>query len=139
AKRLGAGRAVAAKGRLVLATEPPDARVRIHPLVDAGEPILDPLSPLELGHSPLERELDAGSYLLVIELEGFRDVRVSIRVRRDEEVRLRVPLFTDAEIGEGFVYVPPGPFLSGLDRDALGEPGLERRELAGFFISRDPV
>jgi serine/threonine-protein kinase len=139
ARRLGAGTAVAARGKLALATEPSGARVRIHPLVDAGEPILDPLSPIELGATPLERELDAGAYLIVIEREGYRDVRVSLRIRRDEESRLRVPLYTDAEVGEGFVYVPSGPFLHGAERDALGQHGLERRELEGFFIARDPV
>ncbi|MBI3725822.1 SUMF1/EgtB/PvdO family nonheme iron enzyme [bacterium] len=139
ARRLGAGDAVQARGKVSLETEPKGARVRLHPLVDAGEPILDPLSPLELGQTPLERDLDAGSYLLVIEREGFRDVRLSLRVRRDEETRIRVPLYTEAEIGEGFIYVPPGPYLSGGEADTLGETGRVRRDVPGFFVSRDPV
>jgi serine/threonine-protein kinase len=139
ARRLGAGSAVAARGHLALVTEPPGARVRIHPLVDAGEPILDPLSPEDLGKTPLSRDLDAGSYLLVIEREGYRDVRISLRVRRDESSEIRVPLYTDAEIGDGFVYVPPGPFLCGGERDAFGEARLERLQMEGFFIARDPV
>jgi serine/threonine-protein kinase len=139
ARKLGAGAKVAARGHFKLVTEPRGARVRIHPLVDAGEPILEPLSPQELGVTPVECELDAGSYLVVIEHEGHRAVRVSLRVRRDEANVLRVPLYTDDEIGEGLVYVPPGPVLLGGEPDAFGEMRLERHELPGFFVARDPT
>ena len=139
ARKLGAGAKVAARGHFKLVTEPRGARVRIHPLVDAGEPILEPLSPQELGTTPVECDLDAGSYLVVIEHEGYRAARVSLRVRRDEANELRVPLYTDDEIGEGLVYVPPGPFLLGGEPDAFGEARLERRELPGFFVARDPT
>src|SRR6202042_932895 len=107
--------------------EPKGARVRIHPLVDAGEPILDPIGAHELGRTPIECDLDAGSYLLVFEHERYRDVRLSLRVRRDETSVIRVPLYTDDELGEGMVYVPPGPFLTGGEPDPFGETRLERR------------
>ncbi len=145
ARQLGAGAKVTARGHLRLETEPKGARVRIHPLVDAGEPILDPLAGQELGATPIECDLDAGSYLVVIEDAStsprtrFRDVRLSLRVRRDESNVLRVPLYTDDEIGEGMVYVPPGTFLAGGEPDALGEARLERLDLPGFFIARDPT
>ncbi len=139
ARKLGAGAKVAARGHLKIDTEPRGARVRIHPLVDAGEPVLDPIGAHELGRTPLEKELDAGSYLIVIEHEDFRDVRLSLRVRRDESTELRVPLYTDDELGEGMIYVPPGPFLTGGEPDMFGETRLQLRELEGFFVARDPT
>ena len=49
---------------------------------------------------------------------GYRDVRYPALLRRGEHHVADVELFTDAEIGEGFVYVPGGPFLAGGDVQA---------------------
>ncbi|MFN7971470.1 MAG: SUMF1/EgtB/PvdO family nonheme iron enzyme [Acidobacteriota bacterium] len=52
---------------------------------------------------------------------------------RLEEVVLEVPLYTDEQIGDSMVYVPPGPFL-------MGEGTARRRvDLPGFFVARLPV
>jgi signal transduction histidine kinase len=40
----------------------------------------------------IARELDAGSYLVVIERDGQRDVRLSLRVRRDEGCRVVIEI-----------------------------------------------
>lgn len=80
--------------------------------------------------------LPAGSYLLVFREEGRRDTRFPVLVGRNTSQKIRVRLFSAAEIGEGFVHVPAGPFVMGGDRRAF-QP-VERdaaAEVGDFFIS----
>ena len=69
--------------------------------------------------------------LCVLRKKGFRDTRYPVHIARNRvwEGKLR----TDEEIGEGFVYVPQGPFLYG--------EGEETRTvvLPAFAIAKYPV
>lgn len=79
-----------------------------------------------------------GSYLAVLRKRGYRDVRLPVSVGRNEDVASTVKLYTDARIGEGFVYVPGGPFISGGDAK-VNIPERRVREVGDFFIGRYPV
>jgi formylglycine-generating enzyme required for sulfatase activity/tRNA A-37 threonylcarbamoyl transferase component Bud32 len=75
--------------------------------------------------------LPGGSYVAILKLKGFRDARLPFSITRGvPDVRLRVRMRTEAEIGEGFVYVPAGRYL-------VGE-GRERRwvDQAAFVIGK---
>ncbi len=63
-----------------------------------------------LGRTPLrEVHLKPGSYLFILKRAGCRDVRYPLLLKRGTHHRVEVNLYTDAEIGEGFVYIPGGP------------------------------
>ena len=96
-----------------------------------------------LGTTPLERvPLDQGSYLLTLRSRGKRDTRYPVfipRGRRWDSGPTAVPLYSDAEIGRGFVYVPSGPFVC--RDDDLWPDSMPRTEpwVEGFFLSVFPA
>jgi serine/threonine-protein kinase len=93
-----------------------------------------------IGRTPLrETRLPPGSYLLVLKHPRFREVRYSALLKRGQHLRAEINLYTEAEIGEGFVYIPGGAFIGG--GDALAPSAIARTEVevADFAISRFPV
>jgi len=104
--------------------EPEDRRLRPGP----EEP---------LGRTPLrELRLEPGSYLLTIRHPGYRDVRYPLVGERGEHREARINLYTDAEIGEGFIYIPGGPCVLGGDGEAFDPLPLQHLELPDFAIAR---
>jgi formylglycine-generating enzyme required for sulfatase activity len=85
-----------------------------------------------------ERSLKPGSYLAVLRLAGYRDVRYPLVVREGETHKARVNLYTDAEIGPAVIYVPAGAFLSG---DPAAPNGAARGvgETGDFFITEHEI
>jgi serine/threonine-protein kinase len=126
-------------GALTLRTAPPGAEV-VCERYDTGAPLAWPLVERRvLGRTPLEQvPLERGSYLLTIRSPGKRDTRYPVfipRGRRWDSGLEPVPLYSDAQIGAGMVYVPPGPFVAG--GDAAAPDSLPRAEpwARGFFLS----
>ncbi|MHC4548088.1 MAG: SUMF1/EgtB/PvdO family nonheme iron enzyme [Planctomycetota bacterium] len=120
-------------GSLALASDPPGAEVWLYRYVEC-DAVLRPEEERHLGQTPLGPvSLPMGSYLCILKKEGFRDVRYPVHISRNRAWQGTVKLRTDAEIGEGFVYVPAGPFVYGEGKDA------QIRELPDFAIARYPV
>ncbi|AKT41074.1 protein kinase domain-containing protein [Chondromyces crocatus] len=72
----------------------------------------------ELGHTPLPAmDLPAGSYLLTVEAEGRAPIRYPVLLGRDERLSLNLFLPPATAIPSGFIYVPPGRYLSGSAAD----------------------
>lgn len=93
-----------------------------------------------LGRTPLQDvRLEPGSWLLVIKGGGFPDVRYPVHLERGESHDGEVNLYTEQEIGEGFVYVPAGPAILGGDPDAYAPLPRQRPYISDFAISRFPV
>ncbi|AKT43395.1 protein kinase domain-containing protein [Chondromyces crocatus] len=93
-----------------------------------------------LGRTPLrDARLSPGSYLFVLKRAGYRDVRYPVLLKRGDHHHAEVNLFTDAEIGDGFIYVPGGTFIAGGDPDAI--ESLRRTDLVvpDFAIAKFPV
>ncbi len=93
-----------------------------------------------LGRTPLrEVHLPPGSYVLVLKHQRFREVRAPLQLARGQHLRAEINFYTDAEVGEEFVYVPGGPFLAGGDLQAPS--ALQRMEvdILDFAIARTPV
>ncbi len=124
---------VKGEGVLELASEPAGAEVTLSRyeerdgLLVAGPPRL-------LGRTPLAPvPLAMGSYLCILRKEGHPDVRYPVHIARKRRWSGRVRLRREAEIGEGFVYVPGGPFVYGEGKEA------RMLELPDFAIARYPV
>jgi serine/threonine-protein kinase len=128
-----------ADARLSIVTDPPNANVFVYRYVERDR-VLTATDERYLGRSPVaDVRLDPGSYLVVLRSAGYRDVRYPLLLGRGAHLEAHVNLYTNDEIGPGYVYVPGGPTLLGGDPEAI-EP-LPRQEVAvgDFAIARLPV
>ena len=96
-----------------------------------------------LGVTPLSgAPLAMGSWVLTIRAPGERDTTYPVHIPRGfawDAGTAAIPLFSDAEIGEGFVYVPAGPFRRGGDARSHDAWPRSQLEVGGFFIATTPV
>ncbi len=100
-------------GTLSLESEPAGAEVLLSRFVER-DAVLVPEDTRSLGTTPLGPvPLPMGSYLCVLKKAGFEDVRYPVHVARNRTWEGRVRLRTGRDVGEGFVYVPGGPFVYG--------------------------
>ena len=90
-----------------------------------------------LGLTPVDdAEVAHGSYAVVLESDGYADMRVPVLARRGENVRVDVRMYPEDEIPDDFVIIPGGPFLTGRVDSAHA---VEVMELGDFDIMRHPV
>jgi serine/threonine-protein kinase len=102
--------------------------------------VLVPGDEIYLGMTPVDdAKLEPGSWLLTLKAAGFRDVRYPVLLGRGTHHAGDVNLYSDEEIGEGFVYVPGGVALRGGDLEAY--EALPRGEVTtgDFGVARFPV
>ena len=130
-------------GALTLRTDPPGAEV-VCERYDTTQDLVWPLVERRvLGTTPLEQfPLEQGSYMLTLRSRGKRDTRYPVYIPRGrhwDSGETPVPLYTAADIGQGFVYVPPGPFVCGGDPEANDSMPRSEAWLEGFFLSVFPV
>jgi serine/threonine protein kinase/formylglycine-generating enzyme required for sulfatase activity len=85
--------------------------------------------------APLEVDLAAGSYLLVLRREGHVDVRLPVAVPGGAGEH-RARLYRPEEIPPGFVLVAGGRFPAGGDAEAYEGLGARTEDVPDFFISR---
>ncbi len=128
-----------AQGTLSLHTDPPGAEV-ICERFDTEELPWALVDKRNLGSTPLvDLPLEAGSYRLTLRAPGKRDTWYPIMLERGghwDSGSDPVPLYSDEEIGEDWVYVAPGPFIYGGDSSVSDSIPLSRPFVPGFFISR---
>jgi serine/threonine-protein kinase len=130
---------IGAAAHLTLGSSPPGAHVIARRYFERDR-VLVPGDEQYLGMTPVEdARLEPGSWLLTLKAAGYRDVRYPLLLGRGARHVGEVRLYTDGEIGEGFVYVPAGPGILGGDVEAY-EP-LPRCETwtDDFAIARFPV
>ena len=126
------------KGSLTIDTNPSGANVKIY-RYEEQDCQLVPVLIDEPGCTPLRVDMSMGSHLIILEKEGFRDVRYPLYLNRCEQADVKVNLYTDEQIGEDFVYIPAGSFPYGGDKEAPMSEGLRYVELDDFFISKYPI
>ena len=128
-----------AKARLSLRSNPPGATVRMHRYVPKDRRLI--LGDAhDLGATPVAAaELEPGSYLAVLSAPGFRDARYSVVLERGGHHDATVNLYTDHDIGDGFVYVPGGSFIMGGDSDAFDSLPRQDVLLGDYAIAEYPV
>ena len=128
-----------ADARLSIVTHPPSANVFVYRYVERDR-VLTPTDERYLGRSPVaEVRLDPGSYLIVLRAAGYRDVRYPVLLARGGHHQAEVNIFTNEEIGSGYVYVPGGTAILGGDPDAIGPLPRQETFVADFAIARWPV
>ncbi len=128
-----------AQGTVSLQTDPPGAEV-ICERFDTDELPWALVEKHTLGSTPLvDVPLDAGSYRFTLKAPGKRDTSYPIMLERGghwDSGSAPVPLYSDDEIGDAWVYVDPGPFIYGGDPTVSDAVQLRRPFVPGFFISR---
>ncbi len=126
-------------GTLEVQTDPPGANVVLLRYVDNGQHLITQRV-RNLGLTPLApTRISMGSYLLVLDHDGYRPVRYPVLVTRQARLKLDVPLYTDADIGANMVYVPAGPCIVGADPKANLPLPTATRYVKGFFIGKTEV
>ncbi|MDP6957484.1 MAG: protein kinase, partial [Planctomycetota bacterium] len=89
---------------------------------------------------PFRREgLKPGSYLFVLRKRGFREVRFPVLVGIGTETESNVRLLSGKDIGDQYVYVPAGPFISGDPKAYLGAPRKPSVFVDNFLIGKYEV
>lgn len=129
---------MSAPATVVIESDPPGAEV-IAERYRESDRMLVPFDEERLGTTPVTAKIEQGSYRITLRAEGKRDVRYPVLLDRGSHHEARVRLFTDAEIGEGFIHVPAGTAIIGGDPEAFD--ALEREEVfvADFAIQEFPV
>jgi serine/threonine-protein kinase len=128
-----------ADARFSIESEPRGAVVTAYLYVEQDR-VLVPVEQRILGRTPIvEARLSPGSYLFVLKRAGFRDVAYPALLKRGEHHLADVNLYTEAELGPGFVYVPGGAFACGGDHLAPSALPRSDPELPDYAISRYPV
>ncbi len=127
-------------GRLTLLTDPSRAEVWLHTYAEQDRVLATGQERL-LGRTPLrDVPVPMGSHLLVLRREGFPDVRYPVRLGRLQHHEGYVRFYTAERIGDGFVYVPGGPFLARGGTTEYGDLEDQREVvLPDFAIGRIPV
>ena len=128
-----------AESSLSIASNPSGAHVVVERYFEKDR-ILVPSEERYLGMTPVKNAaIAAGSYLVTLKREGFRDVRCPLLVPRGVCVETEVNLYTDTEIGESFIYVPGGTAILGGDDEAYSPLPRQERHVDDFAIARVPV
>ena len=126
-------------GKLTIRTSPEGANVMLCKYVQGGRRLVSQREgPLGITPIPPHR-IAMGSYLLVIEKHGFRQVKCPVLITRQAEETIDIPLYTDEDIGEGMVYVPPGKCILGGDPEGQRPLPAETKFLPGFFVGQTEV
>jgi serine/threonine-protein kinase len=125
-------------GRLTLHTDPPGAAAYAARIDRRG--VTWTLGEEDyLGLTPLEGvSLPVGSYRIRLVRGGKRDTIYPVRLRRGGHWTsgdAKIPLFDDETIGEGFVYIPRGPFEFGGEGAWGAIRPRSLRGVDGFFAS----
>ena len=130
-----------APGVVTVHTVPEGAEVICQRVVTGG--LIWDLGPERvLGRTPIVRApLAQGSWVLRLRLPDHPDTVYPVHVGRAAhwDAGVPIPLYREEEIGDGWRYVPAGPFLCGGDPGAEDSLPRERPWLEGFFIGEYPV
>jgi eukaryotic-like serine/threonine-protein kinase len=128
-------------GAVTLTTDPEGAEVLCQSFDRRGL-IWQLGEPRSLGRTPVHAPLEMGSYLLTLRSPGRADARYPVLIGRGHHhtADRPIPLYTSAQIGDGWCYVPPGPFLCGGDpevQDCLprSEPWVDGLFVATFQVT----
>jgi formylglycine-generating enzyme required for sulfatase activity len=129
-------------GTLTLDTEPSGAAVTLHRF-ESTDGTMEPRPvATEQLRTPLRAHpLPMGSYLLVIRAPGKRDTRYPIVIGRSAHRRIEQPvrLLSDAEIGDGYVWVAGGASRLGGDPVAFNPWPRHVRQVPGFCMGAHEV
>lgn len=139
--RTGVSAQLDAPGAVSLRTTPEGAEVIAQPVRTEGL-VWSLGPPRRLGTTPLHRvALPQGSWVLTLKSPGHPDTVYPVHLTRGWhwDAGVSIPLYRQEEIGDGWCYVPAGPFIYGGDPDGDGSGPTERPWVAGYFVSELPL
>ncbi|MBI4952938.1 MAG: SUMF1/EgtB/PvdO family nonheme iron enzyme [Myxococcales bacterium] len=130
---------LSARATLAVASQPGGALVKVERYEEHDRRLV-PRDLRVLGTTPVgEVELEPGSYLVTLEAPGFAPVRYPVMLERGGRHEASVNLYTPAEIGEGYRYVPASEVLLGGDPDAVDPLPRQHCAVGDFAIAVHPV
>ena len=122
------------RGGVILAIDAPaetrgglECETTAYPLIASDANRISPGEP---------RDVDPGSYVILVGAPGFETQRFLVKVDRGRDVEAHVTLLAEGSTPPGYVYVPPGPFVEGGDPDAFRPRGGREVDVEGFFLAR---
>jgi formylglycine-generating enzyme required for sulfatase activity/tRNA A-37 threonylcarbamoyl transferase component Bud32 len=127
-----------AEAHISIQTEPPGAKVMLYRYEEEHR-VMRLTQEQSLGVTPIQRSLPQGSYLAVIEHPGFAPVRYPFVCKRNERHTANLQLYTQQELGDGFVLIPRGEAIIGGDPSAFAALTKRTRWLEDFAVERYPV
>jgi eukaryotic-like serine/threonine-protein kinase len=128
-----------ARARLSLRSNPSGARVVVQRYLERDR-ILVRGETIHLERTPVTlAELDPGSYLVTLKMPGYRDTRYPVLLTRGSHHEGDVNLYTNEEIGEGFLLVPGGTTTFGGDPEAYDPLPRQEQRVDDFAIATFPV
>ena len=127
-------------GSLSLSSSPSGAVVYLAKFHEAGF-ILELGESSYLGKTPLSQiSLPMGSYLAILRKEGYKDVSYPIFISRGFKWQGAVNLFTEEDVGDGFIHIPAGPFIAGGDPETRGWAlPASKPWIDDYFLAQHPV
>ena len=119
--------------------EPAGAEAWLYELVEDGFVLVEK-NERRLGTTPFGPvELPLGSYLIILKKKGYRDTRYPVFISRNKAWEGTLRLYTDVEIGAGFVHVPAGPVICGGDEEAYNSLARSEPLVEDFAMTEHPV
>jgi serine/threonine-protein kinase len=121
-----------------LDTTPPGAVVLLSRYEERGLLLVE--SPQESpGATPLRKRLPAGSYLARVKLPGYHELHYPFVVDSHAGSAVRLQLYPEGSIPEGFVQVPAGESIVGGKPELFASLARSRPFVPEFFITRFPI
>jgi serine/threonine-protein kinase len=127
------------EGSLELRSEPSGATAVLY-RVEADGFVHSPRRLRELGSTPLSpMPLPMGSYLAILSMDGYRDLRYPVNIARNQKWNGKVRMRRNEDIAAGFILIPAGPFICGGDSEARHSLPHSEPFVEDFFIAEHPV
>lgn len=127
------------EGQVCFSSDPPQAQVALYRMEEVDR-ILTPQSVHYSGTTPLgPLTLPTGSYLAVLSLEGYREIRLPFVVQRDQRNHYRTRLYQPQDCPPDFVYIPQGSFQMGGDPLTASAGRVEYPFVPDIWVARFPV
>jgi serine/threonine protein kinase/formylglycine-generating enzyme required for sulfatase activity len=128
-----------ARARLSLRSNPTGARVVVQRFLERDRVLVRGES-VHLERTPVvAAELDPGSYLVTLKMPGYRDTRYPVLLTRGSHHEGEINLYTNDEIGDGFVFVPAGTAILGGDPESYDPLPRQEVRVEDFAIATFPV
>ena len=127
-------------GHLTLLTDPTGAEVWLQTYSEVDRVLLTGDSRC-LGRTPLrDIPVPMGSHLITLKHPDFPDVLYPLNLRRLQHHEGYVRFYLEDDVGDGFVYIPGGPFLARGGTTEFGDmEDLREVILPDYAIGRCPV
>lgn len=127
-------------GRLTILSDPTGAEVWIQTYKEEDR-LLATGDSRCLGRAPLrDIPVPMGSHLITLKNQDFPDVLYPLSLHRLQHHEGYVRFYLEDDIGEGFVYIPGGPFLARGGTTEFGDmEDLREVILPDYAIARSPI